>query len=122
MLDDMQIRNLAPATQRAYVEAADAIGAFFEGVKAKKALHVCNGNVGGRPGNGVLRCAPWVEIPQRLDGIVDIALVEVKYFSQYQEREAFKALPKSMTLAAGIVDEASYWIEPVKKIRERIAD
>jgi methionine synthase II (cobalamin-independent) len=103
-------------------QAADAIGACFEGVKAKKALHVCNGNVGGRPATGVLRCAPWVEILQRLDGIVDIALVEVKYFSQYREREAFKALPKSMTLAAGIVDEASYWIEPVKKIRERIAD
>ena len=27
-----------------------------------------------------------------------------------------------MTLAAGIVDEACYWIEPVKKIRERIGD
>ena len=54
--------------------------------------------------------------------IIDIALIEVKYFSQYQEREAFKALPKSVTLAAGIVDEACYWIEPVKKIRERIGD
>ena len=31
-------------------------------------------------------------------------------------------MPKSMHLAAGIVDEGSYWIESVKKIRERIAD
>jgi methionine synthase II (cobalamin-independent) len=52
----------------------------------------------------------------------DSGLIEVKYFSQYQEREAFTALPKSMTLAVGIVDEACYWIEPVKKIRERIGD
>ena len=103
-------------------EAADAIAACFEGVKAKKALHMCNGTLRGRPFVGALRCAPWVEILQRLDGVIDIAVVEVKYFSQYQEREAFKALPKSMTLAAGIVDEACYWIEPVKKIRERIAD
>jgi methionine synthase II (cobalamin-independent) len=103
-------------------QAADAIGACFEGVKAKKALHVCNGTLRGRPSIGSLRCAPWVEILQRLDGIVDIAIVEVKYFSQYQEREAFKALPKNMTLSAGIVDEACYWVEPVKKIRERIAD
>ena len=26
-----------------------------------------------------------------------------------------------MQLAAGIVDEASYWVEPVEKIRERAA-
>ena len=38
------------------------------------------------------------------------------------ERDAFKRMPKSMQLAAGIIDEGSYWIESVKKIRERIAD
>lgn len=75
-----------------------------------------------RPSIGAPRCVPWVEVQQRLDGIVDIAIVEVKYFSQYQQREAFRALPKGMALAAGIVDEACYWVEPVKKIRERIAD
>jgi methionine synthase II (cobalamin-independent) len=47
---------------------------------------------------------------------------EVKYFFQYLEREAFKNMPKSMKLATGIVDEANYRVEPVKKIRERIAD
>jgi len=30
--------------------------------------------------------------------------------------------PRSTQLAAGIVDEANYWIEPVKKIKERAAD
>ena len=54
--------------------------------------------------------------------MIDVALLEVKYFHQYLEREAFKNLPKGMTLAAGIVDEATYGIEPVKKIRDRIAD
>jgi methionine synthase II (cobalamin-independent) len=53
---------------------------------------------------------------------VDIAAFEVKYFFQWIERDSFKKKPKSMQLAAGIVDEGSYWIEPVKKIRERIAD
>jgi len=42
---------------------------------------------------------------QHLDGVIDVALLEVKYFHQYLEREAFKKLPKGMTLAAGIVDE-----------------
>jgi methionine synthase II (cobalamin-independent) len=31
-------------------------------------------------------------------------------------------MPQSISLAAGIVDEASYGIEPVRKIRERTAD
>jgi 5-methyltetrahydropteroyltriglutamate--homocysteine methyltransferase len=103
-------------------QAADFIAPCFEGVKARRSLHICNGNLRGRPVSGVLRCAPWVEILQHLDGVVDIAAFEVKYLSQFMEREAFKDMPKRMELAAGIVDEGSYWVEPVKKIRERIAD
>ena len=63
-----------------------------------------------------------MDILERLDGVVDVAAFEVKYFFQWIERDAFKRMPKNMQLAAGIVDEGSYWIEPVKKIRERIAD
>jgi 5-methyltetrahydropteroyltriglutamate--homocysteine methyltransferase len=103
-------------------QAADLIAPCFEGVNAVKSVHFCNGNLRGRPISGSLHCAPWVDILQRLDGVVDVAALEVKYFSQYHEREAFKDMPKSMQLAAGIVDEGSYWVEPVKKIRERIAD
>jgi methionine synthase II (cobalamin-independent) len=64
----------------------------------------------------------WVDILERLDGVVDVAALEVKYFFQWIERDAFKRMPRSMQLAAGIVDEGSYWVESVKKIRERIAD
>jgi methionine synthase II (cobalamin-independent) len=103
-------------------QAADLIAPCFEGVRAKKSLHLCNGNLKGRPVSGVLRCAPWVEILQHLDGVVDIAVFEVKYYNQWNEREAFGQLPKSMSLAAGIVDEGNYYPEPVKKLRERIAD
>lgn len=103
-------------------EAADLIAPCFEGVKATKSLHFCNGNLRGRPISHALHCAPWVDILQRLDGVVDIAAFEVKYFFQWIERDAFKRMPKSMQLAAGIVDEGSYWIESVQKIRERIAD
>jgi 5-methyltetrahydropteroyltriglutamate--homocysteine methyltransferase len=103
-------------------QAADLIAPCFEGVKAKKSLHFCNGNLRGRPISHALHCAPWVEILERLDGVVDIAAFEVKYFFQWIERDAFKRMPKSMELAAGIVDEGSYWIETPKKIRERIAD
>jgi methionine synthase II (cobalamin-independent) len=103
-------------------EAADIIAPCFEGVNAVKSLHFCNGNLRGRPIAKVLSCALWVEILQRLDGVIDVAVFEAKYFSQYLEREAFRDMPKAMQLAAGIVDEGSYWVEPVDKIRRRIAD
>jgi 5-methyltetrahydropteroyltriglutamate--homocysteine methyltransferase len=103
-------------------QAANIIAPCFEGVHATKSLHICNGNMRGRPMSGVLSCAKWVEILQRLDGVVDVAVFECKYFSEWLERSAFKDMPKSMVLAAGIVDEGSYWVEPVKKIRDRAAD
>jgi len=104
-------------------DGASAIAACFDGVTGvTRGVHFCNGNLRGRPISSVLRCAPWVEILLRLDGVIDVASVECSYFAQYMEREAFKALPASMELAAGIVDEANYWVEPVKKIRDRAAD
>ena len=103
-------------------EAADLIAPCFEGVEATKSLHFCNGNLRGRPISHALHCAPWVDVLERLDGVIDVAAFEVKYFFQWIERDAFKRMPKGMQLAAGIVDEGSYWIESVKKIRERIAD
>ena len=39
-------------------EAADLIAPCFEGVKANKSVHFCNGNLNGRPISPTLRCAP----------------------------------------------------------------
>ena len=103
-------------------QAADLIAPCFEGVKAKRSLHFCNGNLRGKPISHSLHAAPWVDILERLEGVVDIACFELKYFFQWIERDAFKRMPKKMSLAAGIVDEGSYWIESVGKIRSRIAD
>jgi methionine synthase II (cobalamin-independent) len=103
-------------------EVAAVLAPCFEGVDAKRTLHFCNGNMRGRPMSGALYCRPWVDILERLEGVIEIASFECKYISQWQEREAFKAMPKSIELAAGIVDEGSYWVEPVAKIRDRLAD
>ena len=43
-------------------QAADLIAPCFEGVKAKKSLHFCNGNLRGRPISHTLHCAPWVNM------------------------------------------------------------
>jgi len=104
-------------------EAADIIAQCFEGVEAqRKGIHICSGNLRGRPLAGNLTCAPWVDILQRLDGVIDVAHLALHYFNRYLEREAFAAVPKSIEIAAGIVDEGCYYVEPVSKIRERAAD
>ncbi len=72
-------------------EAADLIAPCFEGVKAKRSVHFCNGNLRGRPISHALHCAPWVDVLERLDGVVDIAAFEVKYFFQWLERELVQA-------------------------------
>jgi len=49
-----------------------------------------------------------VGILRHLDGVIDVVHLEVKYYSQYLERDAFREMPRSIELAAGIVDEGSY--------------
>jgi methionine synthase II (cobalamin-independent) len=76
----------------------------------------------GRPLSGDLSCSPWADVLVRLDGVIDVAHLAVHYFQRYLERDSFATMPASIDLAAGIVDEACYWVEPVDKIRERAAD
>lgn len=102
--------------------AADMIIACFDGVDATRGLHICNGNLKGRPMSRVLSCANWLELLQMLDGVVDVANIECSYFSEWLERDAFRELPSSMQFAGGLVDEANYWVEPVGKVRSRAAD
>jgi len=103
--------------------AADIIAGCFEGVEGvTRDVHICNGNFNGRPFAPTIRNSTWVPMLQRLDGVIDIASLECSYFVEYSERDTYAELPQSMSLAAGIVDEASYGIEPVSKIRERAAD
>jgi methionine synthase II (cobalamin-independent) len=102
-------------------QAAELVAQSFEGVTGcKRGIHMCNGNLMGKPASGTLRIAPWVEVLQRLDGVIDIASLECSYFSQQLEEDSLRDLPPSMEFAAGVVDEKSYWIESVDKIRERV--
>jgi 5-methyltetrahydropteroyltriglutamate--homocysteine methyltransferase len=104
-------------------EAADIIAKCFEGVRAeRRGIHICSGNLRGRPLAGNLTSAPWVDILERLDGVIDIAHLAVHYFNRYLEREMYARVPQSIEIAAGIVDEGCYYVEPVSKIRERAAD
>ena len=103
--------------------AAEIIAGCFEGVEGvTRGIHVCNGNFNGRPFAPSIRNSTWLPMLERLDGVIDVASLECSYFVEYTERDAYAQLPQSISLAAGIVDEASYGIEPVRKIRERAAD
>jgi 5-methyltetrahydropteroyltriglutamate--homocysteine methyltransferase len=104
-------------------QAAEVVIGCFDGVEGvTRGMHICNGNFKGRPLSAVVRNAPWVAMLQELDGVVDVAALECSYFAEWAERDAFSEMPQNMQLAAGIVDEASYGIETVKKIRDRAAD
>ncbi len=118
-LDAPVVGILVNMGQMSVEQAANLIAGCLDGVRARKTLHFCNGNLGGKPFSGKLRLAPWVEVLQRLEGVVDVALLECCYFAEWLERESLAGLPKRMELAAGIVSEASYHIEPMSKIRAR---
>ncbi len=104
-------------------DAAGIIAGCFDGVEdTTRGVHICNGNFKGRPISPIVRNAPWVATFAELEGVVDVAAMECSYFAEWNEREAWSALPASIDLAAGIVDEASYGIETPKKVRDRAAD
>jgi methionine synthase II (cobalamin-independent) len=104
-------------------EAADIIIGCFEGVETqRRGIHICSGNLRGRPLAGNLTSAPWVDILERLDGVIDVAHLALHYFNRWLERDLYARVPRSIEIAAGIVDEGCYYVEPVGKIRERAAD
>ena len=104
-------------------ESAGIIAACFEGVTGtRRGVHLCSGNLRGRPLASNLTTQPWVDILTRLGGVVDVANLALQYFNRWLERDGFKSLPAEMELAAGVVDEACYWVEPVDKIRARARD
>lgn len=122
-LDAPVIGSMVNQDQLSAADAAMVVAACFDGVTGvTRGLHLCNGNNRGRPISAVIRNATWVPVLRELDGVIDVATLEASYFCQYTEREAFRDLPASMQLAAGIVDEANYWVEPVRKIKSRAAD
>ncbi|MDA1188616.1 MAG: methionine synthase [Chloroflexi bacterium] len=99
-------------------EWVSLMNACFEGVKAKRALHVCFGNLASRP-RGKRRYG-WM-FPALLD-------VEVEQFVfEYANREMLEAsLWKDLNieheLGAGIIDIKSFYVETPEDVAERIRE
>jgi methionine synthase II (cobalamin-independent) len=54
--------------------------------------------------------------------VIDFVHLECCYFAQWLERESLRALPRGIDLAAGILSESSYRVEPVARLKSRAAD
>ena len=78
-------------------QAADLIAPCFEGVKAKKSLHFCNGNLRGRPISHALHCAPWVNFGTPC-GVVDMQHSRSNIFRSRARK--CQTAPESVTKAA----------------------
>lgn len=121
-LDVPIIGTLVNMGQMTPAAGADLIRQCLDGIPGRRSIHFCNGNLMGKPASRILGFADWITILQRLDGVVEVACLEMKYAAQWHEREALRRLPDSISFAAGIVDEAQYVVEPVAKIQDRIAE
>ena len=88
-----------------------------------RGLHICNGNLKGRPASGVLRNATWLEMLQMLDGVIDVANLECSYFSEWLERDAFSgAAGEHGSSPQGSSTRPTTGSSPSRKIRDRAAD
>jgi 5-methyltetrahydropteroyltriglutamate--homocysteine methyltransferase len=103
-------------------KAVTLIAKCLEGVHTRKGVHFCHGTLAGKPAAPTLGLGAWMPLLERLAGVVDFVHLECCYFAQWLERECLRALPRGIDLAAGILSESSYRVEPVAKLESRAAD
>jgi hypothetical protein len=49
-------------------EGAEIISGYFEGIEGvRRGIHICSGNMRGRPLSANLSCAGWWKVPRRFD-------------------------------------------------------
>jgi 5-methyltetrahydropteroyltriglutamate--homocysteine methyltransferase len=85
-------------------------------VKAKIALHVCFGSVGGRPGGK--RSYHWM-LPQVLDAQADQFVLEFAS-RELRELELCKEFASRGEVGVGVVDVKSLYVETPEEIAERV--
>jgi 5-methyltetrahydropteroyltriglutamate--homocysteine methyltransferase len=86
------------------------------GVKAKIALHICFGSVGGRPGGK--RSYRWM-LPQILDARADQFVLEFAS-RELKELELCREFAQRGEVGAGLVDVKSLYVENPEEIAERL--
>jgi 5-methyltetrahydropteroyltriglutamate--homocysteine methyltransferase len=106
---------LLPGSMADWVELFNAA---VDGVKAKIALHICFGSVGGRPGGK--RSYRWM-LPQILDAHADQFVLEFAS-RELKELELCKEFASRAEVGVGVVDVKSFHVETSEEIMERVRE
>jgi 5-methyltetrahydropteroyltriglutamate--homocysteine methyltransferase len=104
---------LLPGSMREWVALFNEA---VEGVKAKIALHICFGSVGGRPGGK--RSYHWM-LPQILDARADQFVLEFAS-RELKELELCQEFAGRGEVGVGVVDVKSFYVETPEEIAERL--
>ena len=95
----------------------EIFNATVEGVRAKIALHVCFGNLHGRPFS-TTRSYRWL-FPALLDARCDQFLFEYAN-REMAELEILKEYPANREVGVGVIDVKAYQIESAEEVARRI--
>jgi 5-methyltetrahydropteroyltriglutamate--homocysteine methyltransferase len=87
-----------------------------DGVRAKIALHICFGNIGGRPAGK--RSYQWM-LPQILDARADQFVLEFAS-REFKELELCREFAGRGEVGVGVVDVKSLYVETAEEIAERL--
>ena len=104
---------LLPGAMKEWVELFNAA---VDGVKAKIALHICFGSIGGRPAGK--RSYHWM-LPQILEARAEQFVLEFAS-RELKELELCKEFANRGEVGVGIIDVKSFYIETPQEIAERI--
>ncbi len=98
-------------------EAAAAINRAFDGVQARRALHVCFGNNAGRPmaDRRMDRLMPAIEALTCDQLVLEFANRE------FAEVELLAPLAERFDVAAGVIDVKNFRVETAEDVADRIA-
>ncbi len=95
----------------------DALRAVLDGVRVKRALHVCFGNAHNKPFAAPRRYHPL--FPKILDAPVDQFLFEYAN-REMAEIELWSEFPSDKEVAAGVIDVKAFRVETSEEVAERI--
>jgi 5-methyltetrahydropteroyltriglutamate--homocysteine methyltransferase len=98
-------------------EAADVINRAFDGVRARRALHVCFGNNAGRPmaDRRMDRLMPAIEALKCDQLVLEFANRE------FAGVELLAPLAERFDVAAGVIDVKNFRVETAEDVADRIA-
>src|SRR5262249_47982907 len=103
--------------------AVEIIRRCFEGVTdGIRGLPFCYGDFHARSWTQNRELRPLIPAIQALDGVIDRVHLELSLPEQWAQRDLLRAIPRSMEVAAGIVDVKDPRIETVPELQAKMRE